>query len=90
MKKVSEIMKDMGFNPEAPEETQKAFIKYLIRIANKGRHIPEPAHLDQRSGESEEWQELKLHSKGIKKSTEKNPEQLSFPFIEKKSQPKAV
>jgi hypothetical protein len=35
MKKVGEIMKDMGFNSESSENTQKAFIKYLLRVANK-------------------------------------------------------
>lgn len=81
MKKVGEIMKEMGFNAESSEATQKAFIKYLLRVANRGKHVPERT-----SSEDDEWQELKLHSKNHKKPEEK---QLSFAFIEKKSDTEA-
>lgn len=33
MKKVSELMKEMGFNQNAPVATQEAFIKHLIKAA---------------------------------------------------------
>ncbi len=33
MKKVGDLMKDLGFKPGASEETTKAFIKNLIRQA---------------------------------------------------------
>lgn len=87
MKKVGEIMKDMGFNPESSEETQKSFIKYLLRVANKNKHVPEP-FFSVESQEQDEWQELKTHSKGHKKVennvTQPKQEQLSFPFLDKK------
>ncbi len=99
MKKVGEIMKDMGFNPEASEGTQKAFIKYLLRVANKNKHVPEPFFYDE-AEKDEQWQELKTHSKGHKTSSPNtcaeqkavNPhkhEQLSFRFDENKSDSEA-
>ena len=99
MKKVGEIMKDMGFNPEASEGTQKAFIKYLLRVANKNKHVPEPFFYDE-AEKNEQWQELKTHSKGHKAVSPNiapvakavNPhkhEQLCFPFDEKKSDSEA-
>ena len=33
MKKVSELMQEMGFNKNAPVATQEAFIKHLIKAA---------------------------------------------------------
>ena len=34
MKSIGEIMKEMGFNPDAPLETQKAFFKHLVQDAD--------------------------------------------------------
>jgi hypothetical protein len=93
VKKVGDIMKEMGFNPDSSEATQKSFIKYLIRVANKGKHIPEPQFFDEGSENNDEWQELKLHSKSPKsvlvdKQTNQNSvdahkhEQLCFDFKE--------
>ena len=31
MKKVGELMKDMGFNPNSSDSAKEAFIKYLIK-----------------------------------------------------------
>ena len=92
-------MKEMGFNPEASAGTQKAFIKYLIRVANKNKHKPEPQFYDETENE-EQWQELKLHSKGEQNISGNNKvepktretqktEQLSFSFDEKKSDSEA-
>lgn len=33
MKKASELMKEMGFNKDAPVATQEAFLKHLIKAA---------------------------------------------------------
>lgn len=33
MKKASDLMKDLGFNKDAPVATQEAFIKHLIKAA---------------------------------------------------------
>lgn len=35
MKKMSEIMEELGFRPEASDEVKKAFIKNLIKEAQK-------------------------------------------------------
>ena len=35
MQSLKKIMQDMGFNPDAPLETQKAFIKHLIASAEQ-------------------------------------------------------
>ncbi len=67
MKKIGDLMQDMGFNPEGSVETQKAFIKYLIRVAGqKSRALRE---LDE--VEPDQWQEAKLQPLS---------EQLSFAF----------
>jgi hypothetical protein len=34
MRPIGDLMKDMGFNKDAPLETQKAFIRHLISAAN--------------------------------------------------------
>ena len=63
MKKVGDIMKEMGFNSGSSEATQKSFIKYLLRVANNRKHEAEPLFSDPDSESADEWQELKLHSK---------------------------
>jgi hypothetical protein len=35
MRSIKELMEEMGFNKDAPVETQKAFIKHLIASANQ-------------------------------------------------------
>jgi hypothetical protein len=34
MRPIGDLMKEMGFNKDAPLETQKAFIRHLISAAN--------------------------------------------------------
>lgn len=62
MKKIGDVMKEMGFNSNAPTDTQKAFIKYLLRVANRNKLTPEP-FFDPTNPEQDEWQELKTHSR---------------------------
>ena len=33
MKSIGELLQEMGFNPDAPLETQKAFFKHLVQDA---------------------------------------------------------
>jgi hypothetical protein len=41
MRSIGELMKDMGFNKDAPVDTQKAFIRHLIKAANENqRNVP--------------------------------------------------
>lgn len=56
MKKVGDLMKEMGFNPEAPLDTQKAFIKYLGRVSQKGQAIMSEIEAD----EPDQWVEMQL------------------------------
>lgn len=41
MKKVGELMQEMGFNKDAPVATQEAFIKHLIKAAT-GANVVTP------------------------------------------------
>ncbi len=34
MRRIGDLMKDLGFNKDAPIESQKAFVRHLIRSAN--------------------------------------------------------
>ena len=45
MRRIGDLMKDMGFNADAPIETQKAFIRHLIAQANGGVAAPSVADL---------------------------------------------
>lgn len=35
MRRVGDLMRELGFNPEAPEGAQKAFVRHLVRAANE-------------------------------------------------------
>lgn len=35
MRKFGDLLKDLGFNPESPLETQKAFFRHLVRAADQ-------------------------------------------------------
>ena len=41
MRSIGELMKEMGFNKDAPLDTQKAFIRHLIKAANESSAIRE-------------------------------------------------
>lgn len=32
MRKIGDLMKDMGFNKDAPVQTQEAFLRYLLKV----------------------------------------------------------
>ena len=42
MRSIGELMKDMGFNKDAPIDTQKAFIRHLIKAANENQRNVAP------------------------------------------------
>lgn len=98
MKKVGEIMAEMGFKVGASEATQRAFIKYLIRVASKSR--PKEPTIIVEAEVDEPWRELNLYRKKpatisddtteTKDTGQKHKqEQLCFSFFEKKSDSKA-
>jgi hypothetical protein len=67
MKKIGDLMREMGFNSQGSTETQVAFIKYLSRVSGqKARPL-----LELESDEPDQWEVRKL---------EPLPEQLSFNF----------
>jgi hypothetical protein len=71
MKKVGEIMREMGFNSSGSDEAKKAFIKYLLRVARHNKHNPEP-FFETENPDGDEWQELKLHSRGLVRPTQRS------------------
>ncbi len=51
MKKMAEIMEELGFRPEASDDVKKAFIKNMIREAQKSeftRPKPEVPKMDKK------------------------------------------
>lgn len=43
MQSVKQILAELGFNPEAPLESQKAFFKHLVKVAEQLK----PPHTNQ-------------------------------------------
>lgn len=70
MKKISEMMKDMGFNLNAPDSAKEAFIKHLIK-ASTGQNVITPT-------------EKKIIQDNPDKIVS-FPKQLSFNFAEESS-----
>ena len=67
MKKVGELMKDLGFNPDASDSAKEAFVKYLIKQST-GQNVLTPT-------------EKKIISDNPQKIVS-FPKQLSFGFDE--------
>lgn len=40
VRRVGDLLKDLGFNKEAPLETQQAFLRHLVRAANSSKPSP--------------------------------------------------
>lgn len=63
MKKMAEIMEELGFRPEASDDVKKAFIKNLIRQANASE-FSRPTNLNDKKEteekELEKWQQISL------------------------------
>lgn len=71
MKKVSDLMKEMGFNQNAPTATQEAFLKHLIKAAT-GANVVTPT-------------EKKIIQDNPDKIVQ-FPKQLSFDFADDENQ----
>lgn len=74
MKKIGDLMKEAGFNAQAPDSVKEAYIKHLIKAAT-GVSLRTPSE----KKEMAENPEKVLHFK--------SPQQLSFDFAEEKSPP---
>lgn len=73
MKKINELMKDLGFNPNGSDAVKEAFIKNLIK-ASYGLNVTTPT-------------EKKLIEKFPEKVIQ-FPQQLSFDFVEEEAKRK--
>lgn len=75
MRPVGDLMKEMGFNKDAPLETQKAFIRHLIAAANasdRTRALAMPAQAEAKPAAPAEPQQLSF-----------DPEILGGPLLKK-------
>lgn len=69
MKKIDQLMADLGFNKNAPEGVKEAFIKHLIR-ASVGINVVTPSEKQEMAENPEKVVALK------------SAQQMSFGFIE--------
>ena len=69
MKKVGELMEEMGFRKEASEATKKAFFKHLVISAEKVKTLPV----------------REMREKNESQTPPIVEEQLSFAFIDERS-----
>ncbi len=70
MKKASDLLKEMGFNQNAPVATQEAFLKHLIKAAT-GANVVTPT-------------EKKIIQENPDKIVQ-FPKQLSFDFVDEEN-----
>lgn len=75
MKRLGELMQEMGFRPDASEETKKAFLKNLIRQAAGTTTLPQIGRARF---------ERSMHETIPKSEATEVAEQLSFVFEDKK------
>lgn len=73
MKKIGDLMKDLGFKQDAPDSVKEAFIKHLIK-ASTGVNTMTPS-------------EKKVVKESPNVTSLKFPEQLSFDFLKDDPQP---
>ncbi|RME15099.1 MAG: hypothetical protein D6797_07395 [Bdellovibrio sp.] len=62
MKKIGELLKEIGFNPHAPEESQKALMRFFQKeykkeLLRQKELLRSPF---KKPGEEEKWEQLKL------------------------------
>lgn len=74
MKKIDQLMAELGFNKNAPDSVKEAFIKHLIK-ASSGVNVITPS----------EKKEMAAHPEKIVQF--KAPQQMSFDFIEEQPRP---
>lgn len=72
MKRVGQLMQEMGFNKNAPDSVKEAFIKHLIR-ASEGVNVTTPSERLEIENNPERVRALASAPKKAKE-----PEQLSF------------
>lgn len=75
MKKINELMAELGFKNDAPDSVKEAFIKHLIK-ASAGVNVVTPS----------ERKEIAANPQRIVQF--KAPQQMSFDFIDENPTPK--
>ena len=78
MKKIDQIMQEMGFKQDAPDSVKEAFIKHLIR-ASTGVTVTTPSEKDASFKVIE-----RVNFSTAKKEKQNLPPQLAFDFFEEK------
>ena len=81
MKSISELMEELGFQKNGTEETQKAFLKHLIREANR----TEPSPRSAQEAPLKAVQQAPQQSKIISADLVQEHIQLAFDLSEKKN-----
>jgi len=69
MKKIDQLMAELGFNKNAPDSVKEAFIKHLIK-ASTGVNVVTPSEKREMAENPEKVVQFKM------------PQQLSFEFID--------
>ncbi|AFX99738.1 hypothetical protein [Bdellovibrio bacteriovorus] len=75
MKKIDQLMAELGFNKNAPDSVKEAFIKHLIK-ASTGVNVVTPSEKKEMAANPERIVQFKA------------PQQLSFDFVEESPRPK--
>lgn len=75
MKKIGQVMQELGFRKDAPDSVKEAFIKHLIK-ASVGVNVSTPSEIIEVKKNPQSVIALPI------------PEQLSFEFLEHSSSPK--
>ncbi len=78
MKKIDQIMQEMGFKQDAPDSVKEAFIKHLIR-ASTGVTVTTPSEKEASFKVIE-----RVNFASAKKETPNPTSQLAFDFFEEK------
>ncbi|MCB0419882.1 MAG: hypothetical protein KDD61_02750 [Bdellovibrionales bacterium] len=76
MKKIGDLMDELGFNKEAPESTAKAFLNHLLKADRLARQ--------NENGRVSKWETRKIVQSAKRETTQPETvgEQLSFHFDE--------
>lgn len=91
MKKIGQIMEEMGFNPNSTPSSKAAFIKYLAKQAyNVDLQVPEIYQTEEESGEATLDSFLNREVVGYSKPDTKNVVKLSSKKVEMKEEPKQL
>lgn len=82
MKKIGQIMQELGFRPEGSTATKEAFIKHLLRAA-EGVSVMTPTEVEVIEKNKHRISRMDQHFST--KTAKPAPVQLSFGFLEEKS-----